>query len=395
MIVIMRTWAKVAFGVALLGSFGSGVAFGRKVPAAGPTPTIPSTTDTAPVIDTNCATTQLRVLNIGKPVVWAALGDSYSAGVGGPLNQQLWGQDIFNAYSVFAVQRVKANDALKIQLNLGACGGAKIAEIVSSLTAATVGNDLKSTAGLDAHWWASVPPTLRGLQEADVASVTLGGNDVGFGSIAKQCALSECDDIADGGPAGDVPGASPDAQWSAVRDRLVNAYVVMRDLMKDEGTLFVLDYPIPFDDVSRAACAESLGLGTNDVALVNLFTSRLDATIAEAVQLANQKLNDDKERPGNIALVPWHTSIDGVTPTYDYTLDGQNYVSKVPFNPGGLCSSTPMTLGFGPFEKNREFGDTFHPSAEGVRIAACRLGLAVSKLPSLHLAQPAFVSSGC
>ena len=296
-VLTMRTPVQVAVGVSgillLLGSFGTGVAVCRKVSGASPAPTIPSTTgDTAPVIDTTCATTQLRVLNVGKPVIWAALGDSYSAGVGGPLNQQLWGQDVFNAYSVFAVQRVKANDALKIQLNFGACGGAKIPEIVSSLTAGTVSSALKSAAGLDAQWWASAPPTLRGLREADVASVTLGGNDVGFGSLAKQCALSTCADIADGGPAGDVPGATPDAQWIAVRDRLVDAYIVIRDLMKDEGTLFVLDYPIPFADVSRVSCAESLGLGTNDVALVNLFASRLDATIAEAVQLANEKLND-------------------------------------------------------------------------------------------------------
>ena len=202
---------KVVLGLGVFfmagASFAGGIAVGRKVPGDKKSPPIVTAPPSAPggeaetVIDTTCATTQLRVLNLGKPVVWAGLGDSYSAGVGGPLNQQLWGQDVFNAYSVAAVQRVKANDALKIQLNLGACGGAKVPELVGDLTAASVAVALKSLSGLDSHWWSAAPPPLRGLRDADVASISLGGNDVGFGEIGKQCALSTCDDIADGGPA--------------------------------------------------------------------------------------------------------------------------------------------------------------------------------------------------
>jgi len=165
--------------------------------------------------------------------------------------------------------------------------------------------------------------------------------------------------------------------------------------MKPDGTLFVLDYPIPFDDVSERPCIESRVLGENDVALVNLFASRLDETIAEAVKLANQILDDGNERVGNVTLVPWRTSTEGPTSTYAFQLPGHAEPSAVPYNPGGLCGKNPMIIGFGPLAQDREFGDSLHPSAEGVRIAGCRLGLDVSELESLHLAQPAFNSTGC
>ena len=92
----MKTGVRTAIGLVVAGAmFFGGCQYGRNRPgdAKSPPVTTPGAgSTTPPVIDATCATTQLRVLNIGKPTVWAALGDSYSAGVGGVESNQLWGR---------------------------------------------------------------------------------------------------------------------------------------------------------------------------------------------------------------------------------------------------------------------------------------------------------------
>ena len=370
----VKALAVVAF-VALIA--GAGAVVGRKY---WPPPDSKKSPD-VPAEALSCKNTPPRVLNYGKAVTWGGLGDSYSAGVGGPLFSQAWGQDEFNSFEVAAQARFTDKSQLRVQFSWSACGGAVAADIVGELK----GDDVRAAADHngdhDQQWWNTAPQPLRAARGALITSLTLGGNDVGFGDLPFDCMWRQCDRIADGGPAGDdlAPGQSPDARWKAAEDRLVNAYEVIRYSQPRRGYMFVLDYPIPFADPTRASitCPADLAIGNQDLIRLNGFAGRLDSVIAAAVQRANAEIDAAGERSGNITLVPWHTPDGGPAPTVNATLAGRQVT--IPFNPQGICGTNQMLLDFGPRTPYREDGDSFHPSNEGVRIGGCRLADAVQQ----------------
>lgn len=277
----------------------------------------------------------------GPPLKWTALGDSYSAGTGlGPVTPDC-DRDPF-AYAPRAARDLLAS-SYTTDLRHTACSGARIADVWDSQLG-------------------SVSAATR------VATLTVSGNDIGFGAKLGGC-WTTC------GPdtmalQADVPGGTQ--TWDDVYDGLVTTYVAVRRRMAADGQLYVLTYPIPFARQSSGSCQ---GLSSLEQNAANALVTRLDDTIYWAVRRANELLPDVHGRAGNVHFVDWRT---GTRQNDAYAIlsglpdSGRTFASYV--SPDGLCNTsgqTPYLNGFvdnAPVNPDR--GNSFHPNSTGYWAAA-------------------------
>jgi lysophospholipase L1-like esterase len=301
-----------------------------------------------------------------KQINWIALGDSYSAGVGGsgPKTGGACHRDEANAYPALASQLLAAKTKLKVELINGTCLGQ---------TTGTL--QIKSTFG-------SLPQT-----QTSIVTITVGGNDIGFSSIVEDCLASWLPKSLVipvwqqliknlRGTNGWCPSSDADARlvgqmgteragWDGLFDRLSSTYREISSVFP-EAQIFVLSYPMPFpasfaDSSSLIIGGETFkcnGISQNQAAVLNNFTSRLDGTIAQAVAAVNEKRN--------FTFVDWRRS-----PTS---------------NPAGLCGSEKPDLNglylpplFPPY---MSLNDSFHPTDQGYAFAAKRLFAAIEIVQS-------------
>lgn len=170
---------------------------------------------------------------------YVALGDSFSSGVG------------TNSYTlsnscrrgVYAYPWLVAQQRPNTSLTFVACSGAKTTDVMA--------NQIQSvTAG------------------AEIVTITIGGNDIGFSNLIVQCTLSNCSSALDNTRASltTVLGPRLDTVYTAIRSRTLTATVV------------VLGYPRLF---SSAGCFGTLGISATERAKANQLADAIDELTAE------------------------------------------------------------------------------------------------------------------
>jgi lysophospholipase L1-like esterase len=170
---------------------------------------------------------------------YAALGDSYSSGVG----TNSYTLDSACKRSVYAYPYLWAQRHAGTTLSFVACSGAKTSDLLASQIQAVT-----STTSL--------------------VTLTIGGNDIGFANLIYQCTLSDCS------AALDATRASLEAALGAALD---NVYTRVKSSAAPGATIVVLGYPRVF---SGASCFGSLGISSTEQSKANALADSLDTVIA-------------------------------------------------------------------------------------------------------------------
>lgn len=372
--------------VAIVG--GAGAAAGRYVGRV--TASTPAGTATAAAHDLrDCAVATVVATRDDKPTTWAALGDSYSAGVGGAVSGSPYGQDFSNAFAWSAAAQLRNPTTHEgINLKLSACSGAVVSDIFSTQDRRGTRIPLTPSAipqPVPDSYWFGLNDALKTLKGASVVTLTIGGNDAGFGNVAKTLFAdhgcgpgADCRLLADGGLA-NLPGdgadprfsaTTPDGEWAELSARLVNAYEVTLALMPDYGELIVVQYPLAFAEPGRE-CGTLRLVGARNMGLINRFAAKLDETITDAAAIAATATGR------TIHVIPWGGEPPGSLVTM---FAGE----QRPYSVHGLCSTQPWIHGFAGAERGRTADDSFHPSTAGVLAAACHTAREVFRVQPFY-----------
>ena len=155
---------------------------------------------------------------------YAALGDSYSSGVG-------TGSYTLSSSckrSVYAYPYLFTQSHPGTALTFAACSGAKTSDLLATqIQAVTTATTL--------------------------VTMTIGGNDIGFANLIFQCTLSDC-------------SAALDQVYATVKSRAAFG-----------ATIIVLGYPRVF---SSSGCLGTLGISSTERTKANALAEALDRTIA-------------------------------------------------------------------------------------------------------------------
>src|SRR4051794_23431220 len=170
---------------------------------------------------------------------YAALGDSYSSGVG----TASYTLDSTCKRSVYAYPYLWAQKHPGTALSFVACSGARTSDVLSTQIQAVTGS-------------------------TTLVTMTIGGNDIGFANLIYQCTLSDCSAALDGTRANleTTLGPALDQVYNAVKSRAAFG-----------ATIVVLGYPRVF---SGTSCFGSLGISSTEETKANQLSDALDATIA-------------------------------------------------------------------------------------------------------------------
>ena len=170
---------------------------------------------------------------------YAALGDSYSSGVG----TGSYTLDSACKRSVYAYPYLYTQKHPGTSLSFVACSGAKTSNLLSTQIQAVT-------------------------SATTLVTMTIGGNDIGFADLIYQCTLSDCSAALDSTRANleTTLGTPLDQVFGAVRSRAADAAKVI-----------VLGYPRVF---SGASCFGTLGISSTERTKANALADALDGVIA-------------------------------------------------------------------------------------------------------------------
>ena len=196
---------------------------------------------------------------------------------------------------------------------------------------------------LGRNWGNNEPPQVETLREQQVAAgpvdavvLTLGGNDAGFGTLGRACAVPanwSWDAALDLQPPDITPpcdqsvGGTPASRWvdehvsiGNLSDPLVEAYMAISHTINEprwietRGSLapiVVLAYPrvLPY---GRTSCFQVPTLTGTEMAFINDFTARLNGEIEGAVKRAQERGYPVEFVPETEGVMqPDHTLCDG------------------------------------------------------------------------------------
>jgi lysophospholipase L1-like esterase len=170
---------------------------------------------------------------------YAALGDSYSSGVG----TGSYTLDSACKRGVYAYPYLWTQKHTGTSLSFVACSGAKTSDVLASQI-----QSVTSTTSL--------------------VTMTIGGNDIGFASLIYQCTLSDCS------AALDATRANLEATIGTALD---NVYSTVKSHAALGATIVVLGYPRVF---SGAGCFGTLGISSTEESKANALSDALDQVIA-------------------------------------------------------------------------------------------------------------------
>ncbi|WP_422771116.1 SGNH/GDSL hydrolase family protein [Plantactinospora sp. WMMC1484] len=203
---------------------------------------------------------------LAPPVIrFVALGDSYSSGNGAPTNvDPVSAPACRRSTETYSWQLIAGRlplgdrgQSLPIDRpNLRACSGARLEHLLNP----------QPEAGTPQLQWVS-PYRTR------LATITIGGNDLGFTDRLSGCFSGYC---------ADAPLLTP-ADLFAIQARLNNAYALIMGSMRPDGRLIVLGYPavLPNPDDPQDFQRDSGNCG-----IVNTFLS--DAELRRVYEAATQ-----------------------------------------------------------------------------------------------------------
>ncbi|NNF64066.1 MAG: hypothetical protein HKN07_07380 [Acidimicrobiia bacterium] len=207
---------------------------------------------------------------------YVALGDSYSAGEGNPPFLPVPGNEGGCHQSDVAYSRVLRDGvydlgAGELDLSFEACAGAKLKNIVS------VPQDARGET--HAVQLNSIGP------EADLVTISVGGNDVGFSNLMQHCATQfscwrdEYVDLTNG-------RTLTAEEYLITRVRLLapelrNFYTTLRERAGDDSTIVVVGYPEFFDDGLFVGCKEVGVFSRLERSWINNWIVRFDRLMEE------------------------------------------------------------------------------------------------------------------
>lgn len=170
---------------------------------------------------------------------YAALGDSYSSGVG----TGSYTLDSTCKRSVYAYPYLWAQKHAGTALSFVACSGAKTSDVLSTQIQAVTAS-------------------------TTLVTLTVGGNDVGFANLIYQCTLSDCSAALDStrGSLETTLGPSLDQVYATLRARAASG-----------AAIIALGYPRVF---STSTCFGTLGISSTEETKANQLSDALDALIA-------------------------------------------------------------------------------------------------------------------
>jgi lysophospholipase L1-like esterase len=170
---------------------------------------------------------------------YAALGDSYSSGVG----TGSYTLDSACKRSVYAYPYLWTQQHAGTSLSFVACSGAK----TSDLLATQIGAVTNATT---------------------LVTMTIGGNDIGFASLIYQCTLGDCSAALDSTRAN---------LETTLGGRLDQVYNTVKSRAAFGAKIVVLGYPRAF---STASCFGTLGISSTERTKANALADALDGVIA-------------------------------------------------------------------------------------------------------------------
>jgi lysophospholipase L1-like esterase len=176
-------------------------------------------------------------------VTYAALGDSYSSGVG----TGSYTLDSTCKRGIYAYPYLWAQRHAGTTLSFGACSGARTADLLANQISAVT------------------PST-------DLVSMTIGGNDIGFAGLIQQCTLSDCSAALD---------STRTNLESTLGSKLDSVFTTVRSHAAPDAKIVVLGYPRVF---SGASCLGSLGISSTEETKANQLSDALDAVLATHAQ---------------------------------------------------------------------------------------------------------------
>ncbi len=176
---------------------------------------------------------------------YAALGDSYSSGVG----TASYTLDSACKRGVYAYPYLWAQAHPGASLSFVACSGAKTSDLLANQLGAVTG--------------------------ATLVSMTIGGNDIGFANLIYQCTLSNCSTALD------TTRANLETTVGPALDRV---YSSVRSHAAFGAKIVVLGYPRVF---SGSSCFGTLGISSTEQSKANDLADALDHVIATHAAAAN------------------------------------------------------------------------------------------------------------
>ncbi len=332
-------------------SSGGGSSTNQPLEAAKTAPTSTVATTTSQTSAGPTSTLGISTTTAGRKLRWVALGDSYSAGVGASTPEQKISpncdRDPLSNYPVLAAAQLTGRGQ-PIDLDVRSCDGATTRQIIDT-QAADVTN-------------------------ADVISLTLGGNDFGFSRILADCLARGCRSYDQ--PDDTFPGFAHEVgrrDWDVLAQRITDAFTALAPKLAPGGQVYVLTYPLPFPANPDAACLRDAA-PMNDVSryLANAAIEHLDNVIVDAAKQANTKASAPF-----VTVVEWRTGLDQPLRS---TTDASGVVRMIRDNPNGICSPDPMLNGIA----HTDLGDSFHPTDRGLQFAADAVATAIVKHTATH-----------
>jgi lysophospholipase L1-like esterase len=175
--------------------------------------------------------------------IYAALGDSYSSGVG----TGSYTLDSACKRSVYAYPYLWAQRHAGTTLSFVACSGAKTSDLLANqIQAVTTATDL--------------------------VTMTIGGNDIGFANLIYQCTLSDCSSALD---------STRTSLETTLGSKLDAVFTTVKSHAAPGATIVVLGYPRIF---SGAGCFSTLGISSTEETKANQLSDALDTVIAAHAQ---------------------------------------------------------------------------------------------------------------
>ena len=170
---------------------------------------------------------------------YAALGDSYSSGVG----TGSYTLDSACKRSVYAYPYLVAQKLRKTSLAFVACSGATTADLMATQLQAVTST-------------------------TSIVTLTIGGNDIGFADLIYQCTIADCSSALD---------STRTNLESTLGARLDQVYTAVKTRAAAGAKIIVLGYPRIF---SGASCFGTLGISSTEEAKANQLADALDQVIA-------------------------------------------------------------------------------------------------------------------
>ena len=217
---------------------------------------------------------------------YVALGDSFSSGVG----TGSYALSSSCKRSVYAYPYLLSQQRPGTSLVFVACSGAKTSDLMA--------NQIQSVDSA-----------------TTIATVTVGGNDIGFADLIYQCTLADCSAALD---------STRSSLESILGPRLDTVYGAIKGHAALNAKIVVLGYPRMFNS---SGCLSAFGISATERTKANQLADALDQTIAA------------------------HAATAGVT-----------YKSAISaFSTHAVCSSSPWLNGLNLFNT----GESYHPNRSG------------------------------